>query len=325
MKPVLLAAALATASPAAAPITTVALSYTTPAHGYRSHGDLTYKGTHLLVTALTDAAGDHDIDATIEANGKKFHQEYLFMDGITYAKVGDTWALQTNLPPAYATFLITAGGYPVPAILNSGGRIVKFEGETPCGSSTCSKYVVSAIIKLNEKPTAVIQHILVDRALNELIAIDAKSVDAGGAVLGETHMKFDQFDGIRIPVPAIVSTTTPVCYLSNTTAGAMNLCLYKGMFTSDVYTLTVNGQLALRASEIALANGVTSPVVDGLTVQCSVKKQAVTVDPSVEANLKQSGMSDEQIAAQLGQRETGSDCTVNANGAPVMTQHYEFK
>jgi hypothetical protein len=316
-------AALTSPSPVVSPTTTVLLNYSTPPRGYRSQVDLTAVGAHFTITALTDPFGNRDVDATISANGKTTRQEYLFMSGLAYVKTGDTWSLATNLPPAFMRVMFLAGVYPVAA--GMAGRIIHPNGTAACGASTCSLYVSSQATKVQEKPAVTVSHYSVDKATNTLVALDATTFDTSGQAISQIHASFDQFGGQKLPVPAIAVTTQPTCYASNTSAGALSLCLFRGSYSLDVYTLTVNGQLALRANETVLAsNPVSSPVVDGLTLGCSVKKQTNVVNPNLVATLKQTGMTDEQIAEQLGQKAVSSDCTVSSGGAPVMTQHFDF-
>ena len=331
MMDLLLAVAVATASPApvtASPpaVSTVALSYLSPTHGYHSQSAITTaSGVRFTATAITDAVGDRDVDATIDANGKSFHQEYLLMGGLVYTKAGDNWALATNLQPAFTKMLFLAGVYPVSSGYNANGTVVRSQGTAPCGASTCSVYVSSKITKFNEQQAVTVSHLNVDKAADELVSLDVSTFATDGKTLMSLHSTFDQFEGERLSVPAIAMTVTPICYLSTTKIGALDLCLYKGVYNADIYTLTDDGRLAMRVNEALFANAVPSPVIDGLTLQCVVKKQSTTVDPNLVATLKQSGMTDEQISAQLGEKPIGSDCTVNLNGATVMTQHYDFK
>ncbi len=324
MKEILLVAALATASPAPAVVTTVALSYVMPTHGYRSQSDVTAAGAHATFTVLADSYGNKDVDATLEANGKTTRQEYLFMDGLAYVKAGDNWALARNLTPAFTVLLMTAGTYPQAANYSAIGRVVQRQGEGPCGAVTCLQYVSTRVTKSNEKPTVNVTHLAVDKSTNQLTSLESTTYDATNKVLNQMHAAYDVVPQ-HLAVPTIVDPVTPTCYLSNGSIGAINLCLYKGDYSFDLYTISVNGQLALRATDASAANGVSSPVIDGLTLQCATKKQPAAINPDLAATLKQSGMTDDQIAQQLGEKPVASDCTVSSNGTPVMTQHYDFK
>jgi hypothetical protein len=307
-------------------VTSVALSYPQPEHGYHADSDFSVAGLHVHTNTLVDAAGNRDVVASIEGSGKRAEQEFLLMSGLLYAKTGNTWSIATSGPPAFVAALLGAGQYPPASNYSALGHIVKSEGSAPCGTSTCTKYATSGVSKFNGQTAAVVTHLFIDQQSHMLAALDGTTFDVSGKALASVRTTFDTFAGEKIDIPDIAVSVTPTCYVADgKAAGTLDLCLYKNAFSTNFYALKAGDKLVLRASEAALANPVASPVVDGLTLMCSAQKQTQAVDPKLADSLRQSGMTDDQIAAQLGEKTVASDCTVTSNGVLVMQQHFDFK
>lgn len=310
-------------APTPTPIVTTLLTFKMPTHGYHLRSAVEIGTVKYSIDALVDGFGNRDVNATFTAAGRTTRSEYLIMDGLSYIKSGASW-MPSPIDRTVAVVLQT-GTYPAPATF-APPRTVSDQGMGPCGAGTCKLFLASGTTKLNEQPMVSLWHLAVDPQRSYLSNLSSAIVRTDGSTFVKMDEQFDRFDGVQLSVPDIASAAaTSQCQKANATIGALEVCVVKGMFAEDVYTLRVGGTLALRAGETVADSGASSPVMEGISLRCSPVRKSQSVDPNLEATLKRSGMSDDQIAATIGQRLISADCSVLSQAQPVATVHFDFK
>lgn len=310
--------------PTATPIVTALLTYKVPPHGYRVRSSTAFGNATFSQTSLVDGYGNRDVDLTLSVQGRTTHGEYLVMDGLTYLKSGSAWA-PVSLDRATAAVILSAT-YPLPSLFAPPARTVSDQGMGKCAVGTCKLFLASGVSKLEEQPVVTVWHVAVDPQTSYLSSVDSTIVRSNGSNFMKMNEQFDQYDTVHLAVPDISApAATSQCEKATASIGSVDVCVIKGMFADDVYTLRVGDTLALRASETSVENGTPSPVLNGVTLRCDPKRQSQTVNPALAQTLERSGMSDAQIAATLGERTVASDCTVLSGSNPVAAVHFDFK
>ncbi len=294
-----------------------------PTKGFHTVADMTLGEIAVHGDVLTDAFGNRSIDATVTYKGNTRHAQYVFIDGLEYQKNDNYWTFAT-IPKMLQILLLPMGVMTPAATFSTVGHAmsVSSQGSAPCGESTCDLFLASRATKLGETPMANVWHLSVDRKTHYLVSADSAFIDASGKTSVDYRSTFDRFDGVKVGYPAVTLPGKNTCNEGDSPAGHVKVCVNRALV--DVYTVNVGDTEAIRAGAFKAEAGVSSPVVDGIALHCNTTKQPQPVDPKLADILKKSGMTDEFINAQLGQKTVASDCTVTSNGASIYTAHFDL-